>query len=106
MKAERRVICEGLPLAFSCATRRHRTDVTRGRAHGERAATRGSVFAGPLVERDGYTLWLEFVAPSARDTGGYWLVWYDPFGTPAFATSTLLEHDDVLHMRDVMRAFE
>lgn len=96
---------EGKPLNFSCQAGQFRTDINRGQRHGTFAPTLGSVFDRPLADRYGYTLWLELVAPTATYGGGYWLVWYDPFGAPTIMTNGLMEKNDIIQIRNTLRTF-
>ena len=104
MIVRRRIVKDGKPVAFSCQTRQFRTDLSRGMAHGSYAPTLGSATDTPLVDRYGYTLWLEHVAPTATHRGGFWLVWYDPLGVPAAMTNGILDRNDVVQMGNVLRS--
>lgn len=105
MTPRRRIVRNGKPLNFSCETRQFRTDVTQGKRHGTYASTLGCAIDRPLVDRYGYTLWLEHVAPTAALRGGYWLVWYDPFGVPSSMTSGVMEKNDVVQLGNALRSF-
>lgn len=105
MIARRRVVRDGKPLSFSCQTAQFRTDVNRGKAHGTYSPTLGSAFDRPLVDRYGYTLWLELVAPAGKRNGGYWFVWYDPFGMPTLMPNGVLEKSDIIHIKNMLGAF-
>lgn len=89
--------------AFTCGNSRYHTDTEAGLPHGEGQAG-GSVFAEPLLETNGYTLWLEYVR--AKDGAKvFWLMWYNPAGEPTIPMSGVMSADEVAVMTGRLTRF-
>jgi hypothetical protein len=99
--SENRRDAQNQPVPFTCQNAAFKTDTSRGHPHGDGQAA-GSVFAGPLANSDGFTLFLEHVTVADDSAGGvgYWLMWYEPDGTPLLKHSALLDERDLRYMRD------
>jgi hypothetical protein len=84
-------------LAFTCQNRRFQTNIHIGYQHGE-GTEKGSVFEVPLVNNDGYTLWLEHVEEIATRNRYYWFMWYDQSGKPMIPMSGVFDKDELVEM--------
>jgi hypothetical protein len=82
---------------FTCHNDRFQTDTEKGKPHGK-AQAGGSVFPGPLVPGDYYTLWLEFVRDKKGGPDTLWLMWYDGEGTPTIPMSGVISADQIKQM--------
>lgn len=90
---------------FTCSNKRFHTDITKGERHGLRKA-RGSVFPQPLVSSDsGYTLWLEYVVDKKEKGETFWLMWYDPNGSPTIPMSSVISADKIREMTSRLAGF-
>lgn len=83
---------------FSCENRRYRTNISKGESHSPLSQTRGSVFAAPLIQHDGYSLWLEHVEERETGTELYWLMWYGPEGIPTIPMSGVFDRAELSGM--------
>jgi len=91
---------EGLWL---CHNRRFRTNTEKGHAHAPYSNTRGSVFQEPLIESNGYTLWLEHVIEhESEDDDFYWLMWYDESGRCTIRASGVLTRDGLAKVAELL----
>jgi hypothetical protein len=89
---------------FTCSNSRFHTDITKGKRHGARKS-RGSVFPEPLENSNGYTLWLEHVIDKRNATETFWLMWYDPNGSPTIAESSVIPADRIKEMVSRLAGF-
>lgn len=83
------------PIAFTCRNRRFETNIRKGEPHKPFADTLGSVFPEPLIDHDGYTLWIEHVWEPETDAEYYWLMWYNPEGIPTIPLSGVFDRTDL-----------
>lgn len=94
--------------AFTCSNRRFYTNTAKGKRHG-RGRAAGSVFGQPLVSSNGYTLWLEHVIERvkgrAQGKETFWLMWYDPDGSPTIPMSGVISVDQVKEMASRLSTF-
>ena len=88
----------GNPIAFSCENSRFRTNLAKGETHGGQRRVRGSVFPGALIERGGFSLWLEHVEEIETSEEYYWLMWYDAQGRPTIPMSGVFDRSDLAGM--------
>lgn len=86
----------GRSIPFTCRNKRFETNIEKGVPHGA-CATRGSVFDEPLIETDGYSLWLEHVLEPATLHEYYWLMWYRD-GVPTIPLSGIFDRDELSQM--------
>ncbi|MCW4114365.1 hypothetical protein NPA31_005235 [Aurantimonas sp. MSK8Z-1] len=91
----------GMP--FTCENSRFKTDITKGKPHGQAAAL-GSVLDQPLVSH-GYTLWLKHVIDKNGGPDQFWLIWYDPKGAPTIPASGVLGPDEIREITRQLSAF-
>jgi hypothetical protein len=94
----------GNRLEHTCQNRRFRTDIEQGFSRGVRG-TRGSVFKKPLIDRDGYSLWLEHVEETETGNKYYWLMWYDQDGKPTIPLSGIFDKDELVEMAKNFASF-
>lgn len=92
--------------AFTCRNRRFQTDINNlsSYPHGQGHAL-GSVFAEPLVNNGGYTLWLEHVEDYKRGDKMFWLMWYNVKGVPTIPASGVFDRIDVRKMVGQLSSF-
>jgi hypothetical protein len=90
--------------AYTCENLRYGTNTGKGYAHGPSQAS-GSVFAQPLVIHNGYSLWLEHVTEKATSAETFWLMWYDPNGSPTIPLSGVFDAPDIQEMASRLAAF-
>ena len=76
---------------FTCHNRNYQTDIRRGYPHGVGNA-KGSVFPDALVNT-GHSLWLEYVTGVEDEV--FWLMWYDPNGSPTIPLSGIFHSQDI-----------
>jgi len=88
--------------AFTCANRRFQTNISKGHPHGVGNAG-GSVFAQALVN-SGYSLWLEYVSGKDGEEM-FWLMWYDPDGSPTIPLSGVFEAPDIQEISRGLASF-
>jgi hypothetical protein len=100
---DHRIEQNGQRLNFTCANFQYRTDIDKGQAHGQ-CPNRGSVFTEPLVDSEGYSLWLEHLL-DREDREYYWLMWYDFSGVPTMPMSARLNRDDIANMQRLFASF-
>ena len=104
--AGRRVVdSSGNRMPFSCENRAFRTNVNKGETHGAYATTRGSVFKEPLIEGNGWTLWLEHVEEISSGNECYWFMWYQPNGEPTIPLSGVFGRKDLANMQRMLADF-
>lgn len=93
----------GMP--FTCSNRRYQTNITKGKSHGSGNA-KGSVFKDALVvAQNDYTLWLEHVWDKTDKKETFWLMWYDPAGTPTIPLSAEISSEQVKKMASQLAEF-
>ncbi len=90
--------------AFTCGNYRFETDTLKGHPHGTDQSP-GSVFEQPLIEHDGYSLWLEHVRGKRGDSDCYWLMWYDLEGSPTIPLSGVFDASDIQTLAARLAAF-
>jgi hypothetical protein len=97
MAKDHRIERNGERLDCTCENWGYKTNIDVGRAHGS-CDNLGSVFQGPLADRNGYSLWLEHVIDK-RDPSEecYWLMWRQD-GKPAIPLSGILTRRDIEEM--------
>ena len=84
---------------YTCENARFKTDITQGYPHGPQAgAARGSVYADALLQSNGWSLWLEYVADKRGGAGVFWLMWYEPNGKPTMPMSAVFSRADFEEM--------
>lgn len=89
---------------YTCRNARFQTDVKRGKPHGASPAC-GSVFAAPLVDNGGYSLWLEYVEDHKNSGSMFWLMWYDGQGSPTIPASGVFDDDQLRAMNGQLSSF-
>jgi hypothetical protein len=89
---------------FTCSNRRFHTNTCEGKPHGA-GQEKGSVFDEPLLSSEGYTLWLEHVLDRAEGRKTFWLMWYDPDGSPTIPLSGVFSHDQIREMTSRLASF-
>jgi len=89
---------------YSCKNRRFSTNTNKGYQHGQ-SPTKGSVFPTPLINHEGYTLWLEHVEDIDSGAEVYWLMWYDPDGTPTIPMSGIFDKLELAEMSKQLTGF-
>lgn len=82
---------------FTCSNTRFETRTDKGEPHGPGNAT-GSVFGEAIIPGDGYTLWLEHVRDKSGGSDMFWMMWYDPEGTPTIPMSGVFSKDQLREM--------
>ena len=88
---------------FTCRNAKFSTNTSKGAAHGK-AHAKGNALAGPLVEHDGYTLWLEHVIDHENPSNErYWLMWYQD-GIPKIPMSGVLSKEVLCTMGEQIRS--
>ena len=92
---------DGNPILYTCRTDRFETDIGRGMAHGSSSNVRGSVFAAPLDEYNGHSLWLEHVKGKDEDGDLYWLMRYRN-GIPETAGSAVFWKKNIQKMIELL----
>lgn len=95
----------GQAVSYSCENRRYRTDIAKGEPHSPLSQSRGSVFPSPLVQCDGYSLWLEHVQGPETEAEVYWLMWYDPDGVPTIPSSGIFGRTELSRMLEQLARF-
>lgn len=99
MARDKRMVDDGgRPIPFTCQNYGFETNIEKGEPHRPNSNVRGSVFAEPLIDHDGYSLWIEHVRE--RQAGGecYWLMWYDNEGIPTIPLSGVFDRGDLESM--------
>ena len=90
---------------YTCRNSRFWTDITKGKRHGPSQA-RGSVFDGPLVtNKDGSSLWLEYVEDRDGGWEPFWLMWYDANGNPTIPMSGAFDQSQIQGMVSQLASF-
>lgn len=89
---------------YTCENRRFRTNLAMNQERDQPRAP-GSVFREPLVDHDGYSLWLEHVIEIATGDRYYWLMWYDANGWPTIPLSGILDRNDIATMASLLTSF-
>jgi hypothetical protein len=89
---------------FTCSNHGFQTNTAKGERHGPRKAA-GSVFGQPLVSSNGYTLWLEHVTEKKTGKETFWLMWYDPKGSPTIPASSVISEDQVEELKRRLSTF-
>lgn len=89
---------------YTCRNSRFWTDITKGHCHGH-GQVRGSVFDSPLVEGDGYSLWLEYVEDRDGGWEPFWLMWYDSEGNPTIPMSGVFDQSQMRAMVEKLASF-
>ncbi len=89
---------------YTCRNSRFWTDITKGFRHGSNPV-RGSVFDGPLVASDGYSLWLEYVVDRDGGWEPFWLMWYDADGSPTIPMSGAFDQSQMREMVAKLASF-
>ena len=107
MARDSRIEFNGLRIDYTCENRRFKTDVCKGKPHGQ-DPTLGSVFGEPLAGnqvRDEVSLWLEHVvAKEDPNDECYWLMWYQN-GRPTIPLSGILHRKDIANMQRLFACF-
>ena len=98
-----RIVRNGVAVNFSCSNTKYCTNLRKGHKHGSRQSARGSVLEVPLVVKDGYSLWLEYVKERKTGKEYYWLMWYDPSGRPTIPLSGVFAKRELRRMEDILR---
>ena len=98
MPKDYRIHIDDRVIPYSCENRRFRTNIQKGREHAPLANTKGSVLRSALLDRDGYSLWLEHVVEIDTAAELYWLMWYDSNGQPTIPLSGVLNRAELSHM--------
>jgi hypothetical protein len=99
MSCNNRIINEqNEPLNYTCFNRAYSTNINKGFSHSNLSTTRGSVLENPLINSNGYTLWLEYVIDRDGDDDIYWLMWYDENGCPTMPMSAIFTRNDLANM--------
>lgn len=96
--SDHRILTPDGPLPFTCENEGYKTNVEKGEHHGQSCYPRGSVFLTPLINYNGYTLWLEHVIEKATQYHAYWLMWYKPDGVPSIPASSIFGKDELRQM--------
>jgi hypothetical protein len=100
MSRDARIGAPNNPVDFSCRNRKFQTNIERGFADTP-SQTRGSAIPAPLVQNNGWTLWLEYVSElEDPDTTWFWLMWYAPDGLPTIPLSGVFDRN---HLADMIR---
>ncbi len=89
---------------YTCRNKRFQTDLSNGEPHGVGNAA-GSVFDEPLIESDGYSLWLEYVVDHKFGDKCFWLMWYDVNGEPTIPLSGIFNLDQLREMNSRLASF-
>jgi len=98
MPRDARIGAPGNPVEFSCRNKRFQTNIDRGFAH-RPSQTRGSAIPDPLVENNGWTLWLEYVSePEDPAATWFWLMWYNSDGVPTIPLSGVFDRGHLANM--------
>jgi hypothetical protein len=90
-------------LSYTCENTGYRTNVSKGVRHGVYSRNRGSIRKEPLVDRNGYTLWLEHVTEKKNGDDWYWLMWYHD-GIPTIPLSSIFDESDLRNMARLLPA--
>jgi hypothetical protein len=83
--------------AYTCSNNRYETNSSKGYPHGPGQAL-GSVFEEPLYDKEGYSLWLEYVTEKKTGEPSFWLMWYDGNGHPTIQYSAIFDGDQIRKM--------
>jgi hypothetical protein len=76
-----------------------------GKTHG-RAKAKGSVFVRALLTAsNNHSLWLEYVTDKKGDSETFWLMWYDPEGSPVIPMSGVISIDQIKEMSRQLAGF-
>ncbi len=102
---DHRIQNNGQRLDYTCENRRFRTNVAMNAETGARPRAPASVFRGPLIDHDGYSLWLEHVIEIATGERCYWLMWYDANGWPTIPLSGVLDRSEIPTMAGRLASF-
>jgi hypothetical protein len=107
MAKDHRIMQDGERLSYTCENERFKTDTSKPESysHGIQSTSRGSVFDQPLLESNGYTLWLEHVLDKKTQDSCYWLMWYGPDGISTVPMSSVLSKDDITNMARLLASF-
>jgi hypothetical protein len=95
----------GQRLPFTCQNHRYRTNINKGEAHSPMSQNRGSVFPAPLVNHDGWSLWLEHVEEIGNAAEVYWLMWYGPDGRPTIPLSGVFDRAELSSLVGQLASF-
>jgi|SRR5579872_2594015 len=91
---------------YTCENNRFVTDDAQGNPHGKHSPTLGSVFNEPLIEAEGYSLWLEHIRDKRTRQPCYWLMWYDDATRrPTVPMSSKLDRNDIANMARLLASF-
>ena len=93
MAKDHRIEQGGKRVNCTCENARYRTDISKGCSHTGHSKYRGSVLDTALVDRNGYSLWLEHVIEIKNNTEWYWLMWYQD-GLPTIPMSSVFDEKD------------
>lgn len=95
----------GARIPYSCGNRGYRTNIEKGNRHGLFSETLGNVFEEPLIDNNGWTLWLEHVVENGTDAEVYWFMWYGPEGIPTIPLSGVFDRNDLASMNSMLTQF-
>jgi hypothetical protein len=73
---DHRILEEATRLDFTCDNKGYQTNIKHGLPHSPHSQVLGNALKQPLVDRDGYTLWLEHVIQKTDGQNCYWFMWY------------------------------
>lgn len=93
--------------AFTCSNRWFETNVAKeeGYPHGPGQAG-GSVFPEALITTEkGYSLWLAHVTDKREGPDTFWLMWYDPDGSPTIPFSAVINAAEIQEIARGLASF-